>query len=55
MDLHRGNVLVVNGRVTGVLDVEEAIVGHNEYDLREWNSRPFAGRRRSPIARPARI
>ncbi|CAA9545418.1 MAG: hypothetical protein AVDCRST_MAG87-428 [uncultured Thermomicrobiales bacterium] len=33
MDLHRGNVLVANGRVTGVLDVEEAIVGHNEYDL----------------------
>ena len=33
MDLHRGNVLVANGRVVGILDVEEAIAGHNEYDL----------------------
>jgi aminoglycoside phosphotransferase (APT) family kinase protein len=33
MDLHPGNVLVRNGRVTGILDVEESIVGHNEYDL----------------------
>ena len=33
MDLHRGNVLVSEGRITGVLDVEEAIIGHNEYDL----------------------
>ena len=33
MDLHRGNVLVANGQVAGVLDVEESIVGHNEYDL----------------------
>ena len=33
MDLHRGNVLVANGEVVGILDVEEAIAGHNEYDL----------------------
>ncbi len=33
MDLHMSNVLVSEGRITGVLDVEEAIIGHNEYDL----------------------
>jgi Ser/Thr protein kinase RdoA (MazF antagonist) len=33
MDLHRGNVLIANGKVAGILDVEEAIAGHNEYDL----------------------
>lgn len=33
MDLHPGNMLVSDGRVSGILDVEEAVVGHNEYDL----------------------
>ena len=33
MDLHRGNVLVAGGEVAGILDVEEALVGHNEEDL----------------------
>ena len=33
MDLHRSNILVAGGKITGVIDVEEAIVGHNEYDL----------------------
>jgi Ser/Thr protein kinase RdoA (MazF antagonist) len=33
MDLHMSNVLVDGGRVTGVVDVEEAVIGHNEYDL----------------------
>lgn len=33
MDLHMSNVLVAEGQITGVLDIEEAIIGHNEYDL----------------------
>jgi len=33
MDLHCGNVLVEDGRISGILDVEESLVGHNEYDL----------------------
>ena len=33
MDLHRSNILVANGKITGVVDVEEAVIGHNEYDL----------------------
>lgn len=33
LDLHPGNVLVRDGRVVGIVDVEEALVGHNEYDL----------------------
>ena len=33
VDLHMSNVLVSGGRITGVLDVEEAVIGHNEYDL----------------------
>ena len=33
MDLHRSNILVAGGKVTGVIDTEESIVGHNEYDL----------------------
>lgn len=33
MDLHRSNILVADDRITGVIDVEEAIIGHNEYDL----------------------
>jgi aminoglycoside phosphotransferase (APT) family kinase protein len=33
MDLHQGNILVNCGAISGILDVEEAIAGHNEYDL----------------------
>jgi aminoglycoside phosphotransferase (APT) family kinase protein len=33
VDLHKGNVLINKGRVVGILDVEESVVGHNEYDL----------------------
>ncbi len=33
MDLHRSNILVTGDQVTGIIDVEEAVIGHNEYDL----------------------
>lgn len=33
MDLHMSNILVSGGKVSGILDIEEAIIGHNEYDL----------------------
>lgn len=33
MDLHHGNILIENGNISALLDVEEAIAGHNEYDL----------------------
>ncbi len=33
MDLHQGNILIHDGSISGLLDVEEAIAGHNEYDL----------------------
>ncbi len=33
MDLHRSNILVASSRITGIVDVEEAVIGHNEYDL----------------------
>ena len=33
MDLHRSNILVAGGKITGVIDAEEAVIGHNEYDL----------------------
>jgi aminoglycoside phosphotransferase (APT) family kinase protein len=33
LDLHRGNILVHNGKIVAILDIEESIVGHNEYDL----------------------
>jgi len=33
MDLHMSNILVSEGKITGILDVEEAVIGHNEYDL----------------------
>lgn len=33
MDLHRSNILVADGKIIGVIDVEEAVIGHNEYDL----------------------
>ena len=43
MDLHRGNVLIANGKVAGILDVEEAIAGHNEYDLMRTELANFRG------------
>lgn len=43
MDLHRSNVLVANGKVVGILDVEESIVGHNEYDLMRTELANFRG------------
>ena len=33
VDLHMSNILVSEGKVSGILDVEEAVIGHNEYDL----------------------
>ena len=33
MDFHRSNILVAGGKITGIIDVEEAVIGHNEYDL----------------------
>lgn len=33
LDLNMGNILVKDNTITGILDVEESLVGHNEYDL----------------------
>ncbi|MBA2470341.1 MAG: aminoglycoside phosphotransferase family protein [Chloroflexia bacterium] len=33
MDLHPGNILIRDGQMAAILDVEESVVGHNEYDL----------------------
>lgn len=33
MDLHMSNLLVSEGKISGILDVGESVVGHNEYDL----------------------
>ena len=33
MDLHRSNILVSAEQITGIVDVEESVIGHNEYDL----------------------
>ncbi|CAF1071088.1 unnamed protein product [Rotaria sp. Silwood1] len=33
MDLHCGNILVSNTKITGILDAEDALIGHNEYEL----------------------
>jgi Ser/Thr protein kinase RdoA (MazF antagonist) len=43
MDLHRGNMLIRNGQIAGILDVEEAIAGHNEYDLMRTELANFRG------------
>lgn len=43
MDLHRGNILIENDRISGILDVEESIVGHNEYDLMRTELANFRG------------
>jgi aminoglycoside phosphotransferase (APT) family kinase protein len=33
LDLNRNNIFVKNNKITGILDVEESLIGHNEYDL----------------------
>jgi fructosamine-3-kinase len=33
MDLHCGNILMLNTKITGILDAEDALIGHNEYEL----------------------
>ena len=33
MDLHRGNILVLDTKITGILDAADALIGHNEYEL----------------------
>jgi fructosamine-3-kinase len=34
MDLHCGNILVlIKTKITGILDAEDALIGHNEYEL----------------------
>jgi fructosamine-3-kinase len=33
LDLNRGNILVKDNVITGIIDVEESLIGHNEYDL----------------------
>ncbi|MHB0856388.1 MAG: phosphotransferase family protein [Anaerolineae bacterium] len=43
MDLHAGNVLVYQGRISGLIDAEESIVGHNEYDLMRTDLAHFEG------------
>ncbi|MBA3379682.1 MAG: phosphotransferase [Chloroflexia bacterium] len=43
MDLHPGNILIRDGRIAGILDVEESIVGHNEYDLMRTELGNFRG------------
>ena len=43
MDLHRGNILIHEGDISGILDLEESIVGHNEYDLMRTELAHFRG------------
>ena len=33
MTIVRGNIVYENGKITGILDAEEAMIGHNEYEL----------------------
>jgi len=33
LDLNRNNIFIENNKITGILDVEESLIGHNEYDL----------------------
>ncbi|CAF3728705.1 unnamed protein product [Rotaria sordida] len=33
MDLHCGNILVSDTKITGIVDAQDAIIGHNEYEL----------------------
>jgi fructosamine-3-kinase len=43
MDLHQGNVMIHAGQVSGILDVEESVIGHNEYDLMRTELANFRG------------
>ena len=43
MDLHMGNILVDGDTVSGIVDVEEALVGHNEFDLMRTELAHFRG------------
>ncbi len=43
MDLHRSNILVAGGKITGIIDGEEAVIGHNEYDLMRTELAHFGG------------
>lgn len=43
MDLHQGNILIEDGDISGILDIEESIVGHNEYDLMRTELAHFRG------------
>jgi aminoglycoside phosphotransferase (APT) family kinase protein len=43
MDLHQGNLLISDDAISGILDVEEAIAGHNEYDLMRTELANFRG------------
>ncbi|CAF1068984.1 unnamed protein product [Adineta steineri] len=33
MDLHCANILILDIKITGILDAENAVIGHNEYEL----------------------
>ena len=43
MDFHMGNVMVEGDVITGILDVEESLVGHNEFDLMRTELAHFRG------------
>jgi aminoglycoside phosphotransferase (APT) family kinase protein len=43
MDLHGGNILVHEGEISGIVDAEEALFGHNEYDLMRLDLAHFRG------------
>lgn len=43
MDVHPGNVVISQGEVSAILDVEEAVAGHNEYDLMRTELACFRG------------
>lgn len=33
LDLNKNNIFIEKNKITGILDVEESLIGHNEYDL----------------------
>lgn len=43
MDLHGGNILVDGDRISGVVDAEEALWGHHEYELMRLELAHFRG------------
>ncbi|UJR17343.1 hypothetical protein I4U23_004238 [Adineta vaga] len=43
IDLHCGNILILNDTVTGILDAEDAVIGHNEYELMRIEKGHFEG------------